>query len=251
MNQIILMYHDITSRDNKKSGFQNPTALKYKVEEETFENQVKTIFDYITQRGFQQDSVVFTFDDGGVSALTVAAPILEKYGFKGYFFVATKYIGTSLFLNKDQIRELVNRGHIVGAHSHSHPSRMDILPINELEYEWKTSQTILQEILGNAPDVASIPNGFISPKGLDIIASYGIKHIHTSRPTLNHWISNNAKCYGRFAISKEDTANSVVAIVSSRGARARIILRYKLISAAKFLLGNTYLKIRRFLLRKS
>ena len=89
------MYHDIVTKTDKSSGFQNDSAFQYKVEESAFEEQVKAL---------QGKDVVFTFDDGGESFLTKIAPILEKYGFKGVFFISTKYIGTQGFLTKEQVK---------------------------------------------------------------------------------------------------------------------------------------------------
>ena len=69
-------------------------------------------------------SWLITFDDGGVSALQTTADLLEKYGWRGVFFVTTDRIGTPTFLNADHVRELHRRGHVIGSHSCSHPERM-------------------------------------------------------------------------------------------------------------------------------
>ena len=81
--------------------------------------------------------VLFTFDDGGISFLTIIAPILEKYNQKGIFFISTQYIDTPLFLTKKQIKELRERGHIIGSHSHSHPQNISELANSDLLEEYK------------------------------------------------------------------------------------------------------------------
>ena len=91
-------------------------VLQYKVEESAFEEQVKAL---------QGKDVVFSFDEGGESFHTKASPLLEQYGFKGVFLISTKYIGTQGFLTEEQVKELAERGHVVGSHSHTHP---EILP---------------------------------------------------------------------------------------------------------------------------
>ena len=50
--------------------------------------------------------------------------MLERYGWPGYFFVATDWIGRPGFLNAAQFRELDSRGHVIGSHSCSYPERM-------------------------------------------------------------------------------------------------------------------------------
>ena len=120
------MYHDIVTTNDKSSGFQNKNAFQYKVEESAFEEQVKAV---------QGNDVVFTFDDGGVSFLTKAVPILEKYDFKGVFLVSTKYIGTPGFLTTEQVKELAERGHVIGSHSHTHPEIFTKLSSEEIKHE--------------------------------------------------------------------------------------------------------------------
>ena len=45
--QIVLMYHDLFFSDKSESGFQNSTALKYKVSAKAFEAQVQSIENYL------------------------------------------------------------------------------------------------------------------------------------------------------------------------------------------------------------
>ena len=87
MRKIVLMYHDVYSDSETESGFQFPTSFPYKISAEKFESHVKLAHTYCKQNNLSLDSVEFTFDDGGVSFYTVIAPILEKYGFKGVFFI--------------------------------------------------------------------------------------------------------------------------------------------------------------------
>ena len=61
-NQIVLMYHDLYFRDKSESGFQNSTALKYKVSAKAFEAQVQSIENYLKCNKRQTNSVDFTFD---------------------------------------------------------------------------------------------------------------------------------------------------------------------------------------------
>ena len=60
-HQIVLMYHDLFFSDKLESGFQNSTALKYKVSAEAFEAQVQSIVNYIKCNKLQTGSVDFTF----------------------------------------------------------------------------------------------------------------------------------------------------------------------------------------------
>lgn len=245
MKQIVLMYHDIYHDNTAESGFQNATALKYKVSAENFEQQVAVIGEYLRKNNLSASHVEFTFDDGGVSFLTVAAPILEKYGFRGTFFISTEYIGTEKFLDADQVRELARRGHRIGSHSHSHPERMSSMSQNEINEEWNVSNHILNGILGTTPSVASIPNGYKSRNVIMAMVISGITEIHTSTPTTSVKAFRDAIVKGRFAITCDDTPQSVITLISSPITRFRKETRQKLLDFTKAILGDAYLSIRK------
>lgn len=67
--------------------------------------------------------VVLTFDDGPRDHLRAAA-ILERYGFRGIFFVIPNRIaeGAPRHLSPDEVRRLVAGGHRVSAHGYEHRS---------------------------------------------------------------------------------------------------------------------------------
>lgn len=244
-NQIVLMYHDLYFSDKSESGFQNSTALKYKVSAKAFEAQVQSIVNYLKCNKHQTNSVDFTFDDGGVSAILIAAPILEKYGFKGKFYISTAYIGRKGFLNVEQVKQLFQRGHYIGSHSHTHPERINILTEKEINDEWAKSQAILKDIIGYSPNLASIPNGYISKMVLDGMLKSGIEIIDTSSITnkVRHYKCSTLR--GRYVITEETTIKQLMKIISSPFYRIIKRLRYELLEIAKIVLGNSYLTIRK------
>ena len=247
MKQIVLMYHDVYRDSPSESGFQNATAIKYKVNAKLFEEHVAAIDSYLQQHKLPTDTVDFTFDDGGSSFLTVVAPVLEKYGFRGKFYISTGYIGSEGFLDAAQIKELSNRGHIIGSHSHSHPERMISMSIDDINDEWRISQKILTEILYKTPSYASIPNGYQSKEVLQAMNSSGISTIDTSATTtrLSHF--NNSIVRGRYAITDGTKVDEVLRLLTSPICRLHKSLRWHILSIAKKILGNTYLTIRAFI----
>ena len=151
---INLMYHDLTVDGDSSSGFQNTTAFQYKVDVEVFEETLQLL------RG--REDVTFTFDDGGVSFLTLAAPLLERYGRRGVFFISTKYVGTPGFLTREEVGKLERRAHIIGSHSHSHPENITLLSEEEQREEWEMSCRELEQMLGHPIELISIPNGYVT-----------------------------------------------------------------------------------------
>lgn len=225
------MYHDIVTTNDKSSGFQNKNAFQYKVEESAFEEQVKAL---------QGKDVVFTFDDGGVSFLTKAVPILEKYDFKGVFLISTKYIGTPGFLTTEQVKELAERGHVVGSHSHTHPEIFTKLSSEEIKQEWQLSSQVLNDILGEREYVASIPNGYVSKEILDTAIQYGFNTIYTSQPSTNINTYKNSSLIGRYVILDGMSTEDVLRMVSSKGCQLKMSMKWHLLNIVKGILGTSY-----------
>lgn len=244
-NQIVLMYHDLFFSEKSESGFQNSTALKYKVSAKAFEAQVQSIVNYLKCNNLPKESVDFTFDDGGISSILIAAPLLEKYGLKGKFYISTAYLGTKGFLNGEQVRQLFQRGHYVGSHSHTHPERMSILAEKEIDDEWSVSQAILKEIIGHSPHLASVPNGYVSERVLDGMLKSGIEMIDTSAIMTKEKHYKTSTLRGRYAITEDTTINQIMKIISSPSYRFVKRLRYMLLEIAKMILGSSYLTLRR------
>lgn len=121
-----------------------------------------------------EKSVVITFDDGFSSVYTIAAPVLEEYGFPATLFVVAGYCGKSNdwpsqpsaiprmpLMTWDQVRELEGRGFEVGAHTSTHP-RLDLVADDELEYELVESKAFIEDQLGHGVGLFSYPYGRVS-----------------------------------------------------------------------------------------
>ncbi len=78
-------------------------------------------------------AIAITFDDGYRSNYDVAASLLEKHGFTGWFFVSSGRLrdlgvdgrtidgeDADAFMSSTELRDLIRRGHVVGCHTHSH-----------------------------------------------------------------------------------------------------------------------------------
>ncbi len=238
---VVLMYHDIVTANDKSSGFQNESAFQYKVEVSAFEEQVKAL---------QGKDVVFTFDDGGESFITKAAPILAKYGFKGVFFISTKYIGTQGFLTAEQVKELAERGHVVGSHSHTHPHNMAELSDDEVEKEWSESVNALEATLGHVVKHASIPNGYSSPVIIAKAQKAEIGFLYTSTPTDKVAQKNGLTIIGRYVVHDKMSASDVLSIVNSSKTRKKKHMKWLVLETVKKMLGRNYDKVKSMVVKK-
>ena len=103
--------------------------------------------------------VILTFDDGYKSQYTTVKPILDKYGFKGTFYVVCNYaqkIDTDR-MNWTEIKELHQQGHDIGSHTMNHAD-LTQLPAYRIDYEIGTSK---QCLIGNGiNDVTSFAYPF-------------------------------------------------------------------------------------------
>lgn len=237
------MYHDIYESNVNESGFLRKRDYPYKLNSIKFEEQIKAIKGYCGKNKKSQDDIVFTFDDGGKSFYSVAAPILEKYGFKGLFFVTTQYIGTKTFLTRNEILELHQRGHIIGSHAHSH-EHMYSLSNDEVVKEWQNSIDILSNILGENIKNVSIPNGDVSKRVLDAISSHDIQYVYTSEPTTQTKNYKGMEIIGRYVVLSDSSTEEILSIVSCNFKRCILYTKYHILRLIKRVLGSYYVQLK-------
>lgn len=118
--------------------------------------------------------LLITFDDGMRTHAEVAAPLIEKYGFCGWFFIPTEFLDTpdaqqrqyakehQISLNEDlpgdrvamtwdQARDLAER-HVVGGHSATHVRLSAKLTREELQLEIPDAKKYLEHRIGRPVD---------------------------------------------------------------------------------------------------
>ena len=241
---ITLMYHDVYIDNPNESGIATADCATYKISNNTFEEHLKAIRKLINEGSVQENQIRITFDDGGDSFFKIIMPLLDKYGFKGYFFIATGFVGQKGFLTERMIKELHANGHIIGAHSHSHQQRMHTLSSEILMEDWKISIKSLSDIIGQPVTNVSLPNGYQSKGIMSAVLNNGAKDIYTSNPLDEIKHTDKYNEYGRYAIRNNMKADDVVALIMNHGLRKKMRLKFKLLGVVKIVLGDTYLKLR-------
>lgn len=234
MNRTVLMYHDVYFQAPCESGL---ASDMYKISAELFEQQIIKVCELERSN---PGSIILTFDDGGSSFYSPISQILDKYSLKGYFFIATKYIGASGFLTKEQIVDIDKRGHYIGSHSYSHPENITSLPDDEMNEEWTRSVTDLEEIVGHKVTVASIPNGYQSNKVLEAIRKANIIDVFTSKPTCKQRLYKDITLNGRFVVLDGMTEGNIVDLIKSKKKKQILLLKWRILNVVKLILGNKY-----------
>jgi peptidoglycan/xylan/chitin deacetylase (PgdA/CDA1 family) len=265
MRVIALEYHDVVGDDDfAASGFTEPGADSDQMTAASFEAHLgasaaagartplaigEPLPSPPNESRDARRTVVLTFDDGGASALTEIAPRLEARGWRGCFFMTTGRIGTRGFLDGAGLRELHARGHAIGSHSHSHPTRMSACSPDALHAEWTDSIAILSDILGCAVRDASVPGGYFSRAVAEAAARAGIRTLFTSEPTSRPTTVDGCVVLGRFTLRRDDPASLAAALVAtSSRARMRQWSVWNAKKVLKRLGGTAYLRARARLL---
>ena len=125
--------------------------------------------------GERLPGLIISFDDGLRSNFSVAAPLLEEFGFTGWFMVpaavpdlspeqeegfaseqliphAPPRAGEKLFVTWEDLRSLHSAGHQICCHSYHHKRLSAALSDEELDEEIGRSRRVFEERLGFAID---------------------------------------------------------------------------------------------------
>jgi peptidoglycan/xylan/chitin deacetylase (PgdA/CDA1 family) len=119
-------------------------------------------------------AVAITFDDGFRSVLTIAAPLLERFGLPATAFVTTRWLDASdgggathieaasnaalELLTSADVQELGERGFEIGSHGHTHAD-LGRVSSSIVEAELVASVDWLESLLGKRPRYLAWPYG--------------------------------------------------------------------------------------------
>ncbi|MCE1196928.1 polysaccharide deacetylase family protein [bacterium] len=117
--------------------------------------------------------LIISFDDGLVDHYVVAAPLLEEYGFRGWFFVPAALppmaaseqrafceanglflppdSGERIGMNREELLDLARRGHVVGCHTMNHRRFSGLVDAELIDRELTLARDALRTITGAAP----------------------------------------------------------------------------------------------------
>lgn len=253
MSRPALMYHDVVAAGGSDaSGFPGAAAAHYKLGIDDFAGHLAAL----AGSGLRFDSVaaaprpgiasgLLTFDDGGASAMRVAAA-LSEHGMIGHFLITTARIGQPGFVTAADLRALRVAGHVVGSHSHTHPSEISQLDAGTLHEEWRRSVDCLSQLLGERTEVASVPGGFYASRVAQAAAATGIRYLFTSEPTLRVHRVNECLVLGRYTLWRGMPATLALSLaLGTQATRQRQWLAWNLKKPLKRWARPVYRLVRR------
>lgn len=238
MNTVSLLFHDVYVTDPRESGFASDAADRYKLPVSAIDAHLDAI------ASVRDVPFLITVDDGGVSYHTLLADRLEARGWRGYCFVSTDQIGAPGFLDATQIRELDERGHLIGSHSASHPTRFSACTPQQMRDEWTRSRQVLEHILGHAVPLASVPGGYYSKAVAHSACEAGMQLLFNSEPVTSRSRQDGCTIAGRFTIRRGDPpAMSRQLLLPASWARWTAWATWNAKGLVKPILGPAYMRV--------
>lgn len=176
----ILCYHNINENPAKENDLRI-SALH-------FDLQMKTLFDsgyhsILPEELFQHlttgsplpsKPIMITFDDSHEEHFAIAAGILEKYRFRGVFFIMTVTIGKKNYLTLQQIKSLAEWGHAIECHTYDHPG-MTAIKADQWEQQIGKPKKVLESITGKPVEYFAYPYGAWNEATIIELKKRGIK----------------------------------------------------------------------------
>ena len=130
-------------------------------------NDLNNLFKFNYKKANRNPGIIISFDDGLRSNFDFALPLLEKYGFTGWFFIPVEFIENPTYkfainhsinikqmylderfsMNKEELR-LLSFKHVLGSHTFSHHRILESDNDKQLINEIYISKNNLEDILG-------------------------------------------------------------------------------------------------------
>lgn len=178
----ILCYHHI------RSMYTGGRMREYEVSPAAFANQMKALYDsgyktilpedlyeYLVHgAALPQKPVMITFDDTDKEQFTIGATEMNKYGFKGVYFIMSIAINRKRYMSEEELKLLSDSGHAVEAHTWDHHM------VTKYQHaDWDTQlvqpQKRLEAITGKPVKYFAYPFGLWNKDAITELKDHGIK----------------------------------------------------------------------------
>lgn len=226
-NRLFFLYHELRGE---------PSNYSYVLQRAAFE-QHADLFLHARTLG---DSTLYpeiTFDDGHLSNYEIALPALAARNLTAAFFLTVGWIANRPgYMDWSQVQALHAAGQRIGAHGWSH-TLLTHCDEAALHTELTTARLTLEDKLGAAITILSLPGGRFDPRVLTACRAAGYTHVYTSiphaePPALPFLI-------GRLNLRSSTALDTLAQLLDSRsGALARLERQDRWKAALKKTLGD-------------
>src|SRR5438045_5181060 len=115
-----------------------------------------------------------SFDDNDKEQYTVGATKMNKYGFKGVYFIMTISINRTRYMSEQQLKELSDSEHIIAEHTWDHQ-----MVTKYTTATWDTQlvkpQKKLEAITGKTIKYFAYPFGLWNKEAIPVLKEHGYK----------------------------------------------------------------------------
>lgn len=193
----VLCYHHIRTFDTRKSL----RMKEYEVTPEGFAAQMKALsengyhtilpeqlYNYLTMGDtLPSKPIMLTYDDTDEEQFSIAKPEMDKYGFKGVYFMMTIPIDRPNYMTEKQIRQLADEGHVVADHTWDH-HKVTKYTSADWDKQLLDSKKELEAIAGKSVQYFAYPFGLWNREAIEELKKRDYKLafiLSTKRDTLN------------------------------------------------------------------
>lgn len=161
----VLCYHGIEPNGNNDLLLEPKKfreQLKYLKDNGYTPITLSELYGYLKEdKAIPEKSVLITFDDGYKSFYANAFPILKEFNFLASVFMISDFVDNSLYLSKEQLKEINDYGIEIASHTAGHED-LSKLTLENQESSMKKSKEALEAILNKPVDFIAYPNGKIN-----------------------------------------------------------------------------------------
>ena len=181
----VLCYHQIRDWTAKNSKNAKDVIVPLNV----FKAQMKILADsgyhtilpdqlyaYLTTGApLPEKPVMLTFDDTDLDQYTVAWPEMQKYGFKGVFFIMTVSMNRPRYMTREQLKELADAGNAVESHTWDHHKFTGYTTEADWQTQVEKPRKQIVDLTGHPADYFAYPYGLWNKAGIPELKKRGIK----------------------------------------------------------------------------
>jgi peptidoglycan/xylan/chitin deacetylase (PgdA/CDA1 family) len=144
----------------------------------------------------QKEIITITFDDGFVSNLINAVPLMKKVGVQAINYLVADRIGRTSdwealeggeadpLMDESQVRDWLAAGHQIGAHTCTHP-RLSQLSVAQAKEEISASRKKLEDLFGVPIEHFAYPYGDYNQTTVELVREAGFKTACTMHRGIN------------------------------------------------------------------
>ena len=180
----ILCYHQI--REWRPSD--SKRAKDYIVPPSNFHDQMKwladngyhtilpdQLYDYLLYgKELPSNPIMISFDDSRLEQFALARTEMNKYGFKGVFFIMTVSLGRPGYMTKEDVKQLADEGNIIGSHTWNHSNVKNYSGDDWVKQVDRPSEQ-LEKITGKPIKYFAYPFGLWNREAIEQLKQRGFK----------------------------------------------------------------------------